>query len=1209
MTFRLTVAHSIEVLADRLADELARPLADPFATELVAVPGDGIRSWLTARLGRRLGATHPTDAGGDGTGDGIVANVRFVFPGGLVRRALGRPTPSDPWSVGPLTWAVREVLLTEAGQQLAEQLGTDADLARCRSIADLFDRYALHRPAMIRRWENGADVDQSNVALPAHLRWQPALWRLLVERLGAPSDVETTALETIELAAGRLVPDVPDRVFLAGLAGLPGPHLRVLAALANQVEVHVLAPAPSLAVWDRLREHSRAVPLALPLVRDRDETVAMAAHPLGRTWGRAAREAHLLLVGTAVEIDATIDRIDDLATGDATAGDATAGDATAGDAVAGDATAGDAVAGDAEAGDAGSVSLLERLQDDLRLDRPPPGPPADDEPDRRMVRPADDHSLQWHTCHGAARQAEVLRDAVAHLLQEQVDGRPRYEPRDITVLCPDPGAFGPLVDAAFRGDPDHGVPMIPLRVADRSLRQQNPVLDAAAALLDLLDGRFRVSDVLGFAALEPVARRFGLGPSELELLSTWAVGTNVHWGADAASQARVGLPDDLGAFTWRDGLDQLLVGAAMSDPAMAAAAGHVPADDVMSAVRFGPGSTVPVSDVEGDAVTVVGALADLVHELELAARALTTAATVEQWCADVGRAADVLFEVPDADSWQRRDLDHELAGVVAEATVGDDPVTADLPADQLATLVADRLTGRPGRVRFGSGSVTLSSLTAQRGVPSPVVCLLGLDGDLAGGSSAAAHDLMAIAPCVGDRDARSEMRAQLLDAVLAAGERLLIFSNGADVRTNALVPAAVPLAELSDLIDHTVRPDHAAHGATRRLTVRHPRHPWAETNFVPGALVGDGPWGFDRAARAAALSRRSQGPETALITTSLEPVTTEVVTLAELVEVVCEPCRTLGSRRLGLSLPREAVPPSDLLPLDLDPLQTWQIKASQLDVRRATGSGWNEHQNVWETAQRRSGAVPPLVAGDRVLDSATRAVDELVAALEHECGLLAYAVPDSVPVDIDVAAVIGAADASTDASTGASAGASGVPPPRVIGAVHGVAGDVVVDITPSRIHAERLLSMWVRLAALVAADPARQVRGVVIGRPSTGDGVVTHRLSLRAPDVAADVLAVVTDLHRRASCDAVPAFPRTTRCLYDGDLAGARSQWASGYGNGGEGEKGWVVMALGAVEFDALLGQPPRDDEPWGTAPSRIGRWAERIWGTFDRTTEWEQVT
>lgn len=1167
MTFRLTVAHSIVELADRLADELARPLPDPFTTELLAVPGDGIKSWLTARLGRRLGAT-------DGAADGIVANVRYVFPGGLVRRALRRDTPSDPWSVGPLTWAVHEVLVSDEPD--------DVDLLRCRAIADLFDRYALHRPGMIRRWEHGADVDPSNEPLPAHLRWQPALWRRLVEHLGAPSDVEAMAHETPALAAGRLSPDVPERVFLFGLTGLPDPHLRVLAALSNQVDVHVLAPAPSVAVWGRLRDHSRTVPYTPPLRRERDETVGAAAHPLGRAWGRSAREAHLQLVSTALEVDARIDVLDTVLDTSLDPSLDTSVDTTPGT-------------------PAGST-VLARLQHDLRHDVAPPGPPAHDQPDQRLERRADDHSVQWHTCHGPARQAEVLRDLVVHLLELSDPDGPRYEPRDITVLCPDPGTFGSLVEAAFRGDPDHGVPAIPLRVADRSLRQQNPVLDAAAALLGLLDARFRVNDVLAFASLEPVARRLGLGRPELELISARAVATNIHWGLDAASQVSVGLPGGLEAFTWRDGLDQLFVGAAMSDPAMAAAAGHVPAADDVTAMRFGPGSTVPADDVEGDAVTVVGVLADLVHELERATRSLTGARSVEEWIDAFSAAADSLFAVPDADSWQRRDLDHELAGVLADTVHGGHTANRQVPPAQLAALVTERLSGRPGRVRFGSGAVTVSSLTAQRGVPSPVVCLLGLDGDLGGGGSAAANDLMAIAPCVGDRDARGELRAQLLDAVLAARDHLVILSTGADVRTNAHVPAAVPLAELGDLIDQTVQPAPGSPSATRDLIVRHPRQPWAERYFVPGgfagAMSGTGPWGFDRAALAAASARRSQGLGAALFTQPLDAAPLETVTVDDLVEVVSKPCRTLVNRRLGVTLARAADLPSDLVPLEFDSLQRWEVAASQLDVRRAAGPGWDTLRPVWETTQRRSGAVPPLVRGTVVLDRSTATVDALIEALELECGLLASAAPVSVPIDVARPHTL-EADAHDRVSR-----------PRIVGAVHGVVGDVVVDITPSRIHVDRLLSMWVRLAALVAAEPTRRVRGVVVGKHERDDVVVTHRLSLRDPGAALEVLDVVADLHQRARCQVVPAFPRTTRCLHDGDLAGARMKW-SGARYGAECTDEWVAVALGTVDLDldVLLAEPADHTEPWGTGSSRIERWAERIWGTFDRTTVWEPVT
>ena len=44
----------------------------------------------------------------------------------------------------------------------------------------------------------------------------------------------------------------------------------------------------------------------------------------------------------------------------------------------------------------------------------------------------DDTSIQVHACHGPARQAEVIREAVLRLLQSD----PTLEPRDILIMCP-----------------------------------------------------------------------------------------------------------------------------------------------------------------------------------------------------------------------------------------------------------------------------------------------------------------------------------------------------------------------------------------------------------------------------------------------------------------------------------------------------------------------------------------------------------------------------------------------------------------------------------------------------------------------------------------------------------------------------------------------------------------------------------------------------
>ena len=108
---------------------------------------------------------------------------------------------------------------------------------------------------------------------------------------------------------------------------------------------------------------------------------------------------------------------------------------------------------------------------------------------------AADRSVQVHACHGRARQVEVLRDAVLHLLAAD----PTLEPRDVIVMCPDIETFAPLIQATFgagEGTSDDTAPAdtpeaidLRVRLADRSLRQTNGVLAVVAELLELIPER------------------------------------------------------------------------------------------------------------------------------------------------------------------------------------------------------------------------------------------------------------------------------------------------------------------------------------------------------------------------------------------------------------------------------------------------------------------------------------------------------------------------------------------------------------------------------------------------------------------------------------------------------------------------------------------------------------------------------------------------
>jgi exodeoxyribonuclease V gamma subunit len=99
-------------------------------------------------------------------------------------------------------------------------------------------------------------------------------------------------------------------------------------------------------------------------------------------------------------------------------------------------------------------------------------------------------------------------------------------------MCPDVETYAPLVRATFGqgipGDGSHPGQRLRVRLADRSLRQTNPLLDTVAGLLELAVGRVTASQVRDLAASAPIRRRFGLSDDDLERLRDWAVTSAVR---------------------------------------------------------------------------------------------------------------------------------------------------------------------------------------------------------------------------------------------------------------------------------------------------------------------------------------------------------------------------------------------------------------------------------------------------------------------------------------------------------------------------------------------------------------------------------------------------------------------------------------------------------------------------------------------------------
>src|SRR5581483_7108793 len=162
-----------------------------------------------------------------------------------------------------------------------------------RHLADLYDRYGVHRPGMLRAWAAKDDVDGAGRPLPPQWAWQAELWRRLRDRIGLPSPAERLEEACAALRADPAQVTWPARLSLFGLTRLPASGLAVLRALAARRDVHLFLLHPSPELWRRVGEAIGGRAAVVP--RAADPTAALPANPLLTSWGRDAREMQLVL--------------------------------------------------------------------------------------------------------------------------------------------------------------------------------------------------------------------------------------------------------------------------------------------------------------------------------------------------------------------------------------------------------------------------------------------------------------------------------------------------------------------------------------------------------------------------------------------------------------------------------------------------------------------------------------------------------------------------------------------------------------------------------------------------------------------------------------------------------------------------------------------------------------------------------------------------
>ena len=926
----------------------------------------------------------------------------------------------------------------------------------------------------------------------------------------------------------------------------------MLAALGHHRDVHLWLPQASPASWETLAGAAGAGPVP----RDEDTSAGLVQHPLLASLGRDMRELQRTLAHAGA-VDRPLGRL------------LTAGEAGPPREHAGEASPGPAAV-DLPARPTGPAAptrtLLELLQQDLATDHRP-----DDA--EQAARPVadDDRSIQVHACHGRARQVEVLRDVLADLLQHD----PTLEPRDILVMCPDVDSFAPLVHAGFglaevvRDDDSsraHPAHLLRVRLADRAPLHTNPLLALAHDLVELVSSRLTASQVLDLARSAPVRRRFGLDDDGLERLGDWVDKVVIRWGLDPDHRAAYDL-HHLGQNTWRAGLDRVLVGAALDGRDT----DHL-------------GHTLALDDLDSGDIDLAGRLAELVDRLGLALRALNEAGGAHEWLSALETGVRDLADVGPRDTWQVTQLERELRRIGAAAGPG-----VSLALSDVRALLAEHGAGRATRSNFRTGTLTVCTMVPMRSVPHRVVCLVGMDDGVFPRSAVPdGDDALARRPVTGERDARSEDRQLLLDAVMAAGETLVITYAGADEHSGQPRPPAVPLGELIDAVRAT------AAVPLERLVTRHPLQPFDPRNLgLPdpdGVLLRpDGePFSYDPAALAGATARAGEPtapvPPAAFL---LPERPAEDVQLDDLLRFFDNPARAFLRSRIGLVLPEVPEPAGEGIPIELDGLQQWAIGDR---VLQATLDGRDCQATV--DAERWRGELPPHTLGDQTLNDIIVKVTALCQATWGVVGQGGWGVAlEREARDVEVALPDGR---------------------HVIGTVPGLVRGHALNATYSTVRAKQRLRSWI-LSLALSADGDPTATSNVFGQYRWGQkkGFVHASHGPHEQARATELLAQLVDLRDRGLRQVLPLPLATTHrwasiYLKNGRVQAAddqadRYEWTtndgSSWGRKEQDDPAWTAVYGGRAPYRSILGTPAEDELWVPEVPHRLGQLALRVWG------------
>ena len=793
---------------------------------------------------------------------GIAANLHFPLPAGFIwevlEQTLNHQLDVSAFRQEVMLWRIMEQLgkvsdnpsMQKIARYLANDPGEQKQFQLAQRLADLFDQYQVYRPDMVLNWERGVVTDDEDS------RWQATLWQSLTK---TNTDHWASILKRFERAFRNKTlktSALPQRICFFGIDALAPDYLKVIQQLSELTEIHLFQLSPCATYWDDVLPE-RVLSIKRKQWREQLSEFAdyfTSGNPLLASMGQAGQEFTKL----AAELNAQELKLYQTPR---------------------------------------AHSLLATIQADIlnAYDRGKT-PEAD--------LPADDHSIQFHSCHSPMREIQVLHDRLLDLFATD----PSLKPADILVMAPDIDPYAPLIGSVFDARDD--TPYLPWSITDLSGHQGQSAIAAFISLIELCNSRYTAPDVMALLENPLIMKRFEFEPEDISSMRAGIRDAGIRWGLDRQQRNQQGL-DDSQAHTWVFGLHRLLMSYITG-----------PLDQPVSGI-------LPLGAQLERSAPWLGGLATFIDALQALRLALQNP---NNRPADWSRILKNMLSdfMADDDSAEHQDGLRQLRESIENFDRNIDCANFDQTLDLniIQAYFVAQLSTPQARQSFLTGGISFCKMTPMRALPFKVIWLLGMnDTQYPRVELPLEFDLIHARPQLGDRSRRDSDHYLFLEILQSARQSLCISWQGRHQKTNDALPPSVVVAELRDYIDRGWQAERSENNtkeaeqkrSSTQLTTEHPLQAFSRHCYDGSPAT---------ASYAAQWRIRSEpNPDSRFFRQALEPVAIDTLNIEvrELLRFWSHPVRYFLQQRLGLNLWEEDNELTESEVFSLDTLQQYQL--------------------------------------------------------------------------------------------------------------------------------------------------------------------------------------------------------------------------------------------------------------------------------------------